>query len=1709
MHAFPGYQVEEKLCHNARSLLWRARRLADGRAVLIKCLPEANPGWAEVAHLRREFTIMAELEMPGVPAVLELGKNLGAYYMIMEDPGGVSLASWIHNAPLPADPCNIAANPGCFLGIACKMTALLDMLHRQHIIHKDFVPSSMLYNPESGAISIIEFRAASRRDREYEAGGAPPYMEGSLAYISPEQTGRMNRNPDCRSDLYTLGTSMYELACGKLPFASHDPAELIHCHLAMRPSPLAMLNPAVPGILSEMINRLMAKDADERYQTARGVLADLQACQGLLSSRGKISSFPLGRRDLSGKLLLNRGLFGRKRQLDELEAALYKVSNGGQEVVLVCGAEGSGKTALVNHFNQHIAPQNCFLMPGAFEKGENRPYRAFIQGFRALIRQMQAGSEDSMRNWQQSIFRAIGEDGDLAVELVPELKPMLNLDPEALKGISLSREAQETGKLAKLARLESVVKRCLGILSSPEHPLIIFLDNLQWADPLSLQLLESLAGQDQPAGQLIIAAVRETERERLEPFWSRISCRREELAGLTEVKLKPLKSQECRQWLSLMLGLEAETARDLARMIAARTGGNPARVIAMLESLLDREVLSCDSETGEWKWDREAVSEYPVADTVLENMLQHLRKMPSKKLNMLTAASVIGREFDLESLAFICGQPENDLVPVLSKAVREGLLEKLEAACPWEGGGTPDQPKYRFAQSQMRDSLYALLPESESQDIHYRYGRRLASLQADGRPLRLREVVDHLNRAVDLMASQEERRDLAELNLEAGRQAIGQNDCQSGLAHYRSALALIEDKGWMEDYDGYLALHMEAAQAAFRCGEYRTGSDIAATAISHVDQLLGKVPFWELLMDILLAQNRLCQALETGLKALRQLGMELPASPSWQDVGQLIEEARDLLKARQSEELSLLPPVQEPEKLAVMGLLAKMTVPARITTAELFAVINLKQVIMSLEYGSTRELPCAYAYYGMILCAFANETEEGYRMGEIALKMAAAGGDSAIEAAVHQLNLRYIRPWKDPLRQVAPGFLEAYHKALASGERLEAASAMANYCIHLASSGCELGQMADTMASGAVIIRQMNQELYLQTNEIFRQMVLNLRGESSEPAILKGSAYDETVMLPRHIRDKNRAALAQLYFCKMYLSYLFGDTAEAAEYASLCEEYLSCMMGSILEPLYHFYSALIYLARFPAAIAGSRAEILNRVAISQQKMKVWAEQCPVNNRQRYLLVEAEFFRVLGRNTDAMDAYDQAIKLARKHEYYQEEALALELAALFYSSRGNVRIASLYMRDARLAYLHWGARAKVEDLDRIYASLLGEILTGPETPPKQPGKDFAREASLAENLDIDSTLKASQAISQEIVLERLLDRLMTVLLENAGAERGFLVLKQNEGLVVEAEMKSGDQAVRLLQSVPLEQVKEQFASAVVNLVARTGENLLISGEDGLAEFNSDKYLMVNRPRSVLCLPIMSRGQILGVLYLENRLASHVFPPERVEVLSVLASQAAIALENARLYADLEHRVQERTRALAAANLNLQKEISQRLKAEEYIRHLAYHDTLTGLANRKLFQERLGQEIARAGRSNSSVAVLFLDLDGFKDVNDSYGHETGDMVLCEVASRLKSSLREFDMASRLGGDEFTLFITGVENQADVQSVLDRIQEAFRLPLMVAGQSLKVSASIGVSLFPLDGAQPEELISKADQAMYRAKRDHRQGFCYYQNSADGMPG
>ncbi len=1460
-----SYRLVERNCAVAGGQLYVARHVLDGTTVLVKLRDRDKTGIEDKARFGHEYALLQSLHAREIIRPIALLDEEKRPALVLDHFAGESLETVLAREPRLALP--------TVLRIASQMTRALAALHAADIVHCNICPVNFLIAiaRDDVQVRLLDLSRAASREHDTRSSGPAP-AAGDWAYVSPEQTGRMNRQADYRTDFYSLGVTLHRLLTGQLPFQADDAPGWVHCHIARMPPAVSDVVPEIPRPVSDIVLKLLAKTPEDRYQSASGLLADLEHCLAQWEAYQEVAPFVLAKRDVSDRFLIPRKLYGRTREAAALLAAFETVvETGAPMLVTVSGYSGVGKSALVNELQQPILSKRGYFSSGKFDQYKRDiPYATLVLAFDGLVRQILGERDANIAHWRDAIREALGLDGQLMVSLIPQLEIVIGPQPPVAD--LPPQDAQR--------RFQLVFRRFIGVFARAEHPLVLFLDDLQWLDEGTMTLLTDLAIHPDVHYLLLVGAYRDNEVDDSHPLMRGLEAIRQAGGAVQNIALGPLALDEVAHLVAESLHCPPGEARPLAQLVLEKTGGNPFFTRQFLTSLADESLLRFDSDRAAWRWALPRIHAKGYTDNVADLMVGKLARLPQDVQDALVQFACLGNATDVATLGFVLERSADAIHTLLWKAVRMGLV--------FRQGDT-----YKFLHDRVQEAAYSLIPESAQAATHLHIGRILAfSLLPETVAERIFEVVSQLNRGSSLVHTQEERERIAELNLRAGQRAKASAAHASALGYLSAGAALLGADCWERRHELAFSLEINRAECEFLTVDLST-SEMRLAALSTRAADTMEQAAVACLRIVLYTNLKADRGIEVCLEYMHRVGIHWSPHPTEDDVKQEFEQLRQRLGNRSIEELIDLPLMSDPVWRATLDVLTTGQGAALFTDQNLLALMIGRMSNISLERGNTDGSSLAYVWLAMVLGPRFGNYQAGFRFGQLGFDLVEKRGLNRFRARVYLCFALYVNNWMHPLRAGSALFRKAFETANESGDLSYACYSCNTLVTNLLAAGIPLGEVQREADKGLEFTRKakFGQIVDIITAQI--RLVRTLRGLTPDFSSFNDAQFDEE-RFEQYLEADRRLAFATAFYwiCKLQARLHAGEYEDALVAASRAQRLLWVLPSFFDVAEYHFYGALTRAALCDRAAPGERPEHLKALTSHHHQIALWAENCPENFENRIALVSAEMARLEGREVDAEHLYEQAIRSARANGFTHNEAIAHELAARFFLARGLPTSGNAHLERAHSCYTQWEATGKVRQLEQKHPQLRAHSRRMLNAP-----------ADSATGLDMLSVAKATQAIAGCIELDELIDTLMHIVLENAGAQIAWLLLAHDDDLVLAADAHVEQQAVQVQRHAGAVNPLNPLPLAILQYVRRSREPVLLMDAAEPHPFSAEPYFSQQQPKSVLCLPIVRQSVLVGLLYLENNLATHAFTPDRVQVLEVLAGQAAVSLENSRLYSDL--------------------------------------------------------------------------------------------------------------------------------------------------------------------------------------------------------------
>ena len=1694
---FAGYKIIEKISTDSNSIILRGTRNLDNCPVIIKLLNKEYPSTKELSDFIREYEIIDRIIGDGIIKAYSTEKYNNSLALIIEDIGGESVDKILHSIKL-----DLMEK----LSLAIKMTQCLIQLHNQNIIHKDVNPSNFIWNYITNQVKIIDFGISAELIREASQCINLNILEGSLNYLSPEQTGRINRPIDYRTDLYSLGVTFYELFTEQLPFNCNDELELIYSHIAKTPIPPKDINVELPAVISDIVMKLMSKTAEDRYQSALGLKKDLEHCLKLLEEKKDVNSLILGKEDILDRFEIPHKLYGREEEIKILISGFEKAANGNCEFLLVSGYSGIGKSSLIHEIRKPITGKKGFFISGKYNQFERDvPYYGITQAFKELIRQLLAQPQAILDNWKSRLLDAMGYNGQVILDVIPELEQIIGPQPQIT----------ELNPLEAQNRFKMLFLEFINVFARQEHPLVIFLDDLQWSDTSTLDLLKYILGTGKTQYTLFIGAYRDNEVNAGHPLYKLLgelnNTQQDSTPPLNQILLKPLEFSAINQLIADTFHSHTDETKALTKVIFQKTKGNPFFVSRVLNSLYVQGTFTFLSEKGQWVYDLKKVEAVEISDNVVDLLVKNLRSLPESTMDILKLVACIGSNFDLITVSQISKKSIWELGKDLWVAIEEEIVLPLNNNYRFintlekETNPTDLEMSFCFAHDRLQQAVYCLIPEQEKCEIHLNIGNEyLKSFRETKQTDAIFDLVNHLNFGMNFVGQKDERIELADLNIMAGNKAKKSTAFAVALNYFETAKSLLSDEEWESMPGMFFNLLLEMATVAFLSGDLLKADSICEHLSKIANSNLEKGSVTNIKILILIFQGKLSETICEIRKTLQLINISLPESA--EEINRNTQDGvlrmQQRLASMTVEDLVNLPVMNDPEKLMAMQIL-QMAPIALQANPLLFNLSTLIMFELTLTYGISPISCRCFSDFGHTIGKVLSDYKTGYKLGQAAFALINKFKAESQKPSVYYI-FPYISYWRVHYKESVDYYDLSYKTGLKIGDIMHATYAIAHKIHLLMWVGKNLNECKAETENAMIFLKQTKGAAPLALAEIIHYAIEEFQTNPNDVPLQNlqldyESKYNK--VMKRIDKIRNSTYLARFYLYNVYINIVLDDMAAAEKWNTLVEDIGFVEIYDFAMPDYYFFKAMLFIHKWECSTPDERVEIKESLHNLKKKIKNWTENCPANFAHKYYLLSALISIMENKSLDTIvELFKKAFDSIGNNDFIQYKALCNELYGKFWQDKGDEKIARTYIREAHYLYEQWGAYRKVKLLEKQYSHYFVSDRTSIQATKATKGTISKITHS---SIDMTSIWKSAQAISSEIKIEKLLMILIRIMIENAGAQHGCILL-QNEfdgQFYIEAVQDINSDKIQTVHSLPVTE-NRNLCMEIVQFVTRTRETLVIHDACSDDTWQNNSYIINNRIKSVLCMPVFYQNRLKGVVYLENNLSDNVFTSERLEALKILSSQASISIENARLYENMEEKVRERTMQLNDAN--------------EKLKELSLHDPLTGLHNRRYAFEFTFDKISQFIQNKvislnntekrqlsvdgNVIGVFLIDIDHFKAVNDTYGHSVGDTVLVTISKVLKQMIRGEDILVRWGGEEFLIILYNTKPEyleKFARQVLDKIEKT---PIKAwENETIYKTCSMGYAEMPLDLTNPkllnlEQMINISDYSLYCAKENGR---------------
>ncbi|HMQ07603.1 MAG TPA: adenylate/guanylate cyclase domain-containing protein [Saprospiraceae bacterium] len=1527
------------------------------KKVFAQMLKEKFPGIDELVYLKNDFELTRYENIPGA---------LSSYKMFLSDEGFLTYKEFFEGIPLENYLLNWKFNLPQFINIALKLTKLLKVLHSKKLIVKEFIIENILISPETQELRMCNLGCASSLLREVLDYNSEFSYYGSLWHIAPEQTGRVGRSLDYRADFYALGTILYQILCRRKPFNFTDSMELIHAHIAKTPVEPKNIFTGVPNAINEIVMRLLAKNPEERYQSEDGIIYDLNHSLREWQQTGTIKDFHLGSNDFSGIFCISEKLYGREKELKTLQVAWDSIKDSGIKLVLVAGYSGIGKTRLISEIRKPIFDSNAYFVSSKFDQlNRETPYSAFTSAFNMLINNILGEAEESIEIWKSRIRNNTNEDIAFICEWVPDLKLLV----DHMDGLI------DLGPVEGKKRLNKAFIDLLSIFESEKKQLALFIDDLQWADSDSLDLLDTLISSGL-RNIMIIGAYRNNEVDASHPLNHTMNTLKEKLPhSLEEITLNDLSIEHVNQLISDSLRLTASSTRELSHVVHAKTRGNPFFVKQLLENLVDQKRIYFDRDATTWMWDLEIIRSIDISDYVVDLLIQKMSRLSPDTLEILSYAACIGNVFDIDTLCAISNLSEQKISGLLWELIRAEYISPIgqwvihHSESDWEQLGIVKKGKYkfRFQHDRIQQAAYSLIKEEERENTHFKIGTRmLSSMSTEEFEEQIFDVLIHLNFGLKLISDVSQRSQLASYNLMAAKKALRNNAIRPALNHFKTGMELIgenQNSGYFKD------LLIGQSECEYLTGNYKASEELFDRAIANAQSDYNKADILSRKMALYENTQRHSEAIETAYLGLRKLGMRLPVNPTQFHVLKELLTVKFLLRNKTPELLLNNKKMESKEKILMMKILMNLWGPVYLLQKqELLALKILKMVNLSIRYGNSIESALAFAFYGYVISAQLKDYKNGCAFARLGLQLNEKLNDKTLRSKVIVIAEGCVEHWEKPFNELIPNLREAYNAGIETNDIIYAGYATTFMNRNYFFAGEELNSFYQKLQGYFHFATKINSLVSQHQLLPWIRLVVDLLGVEKSPVIF-GQLEDEDAhhqfVINLNKDYKLQLPLANYYTSRSIYHYIMDRHDLAFDFSKKADPVMASVIGLnewTEQIIFKTLSALAYQLSGASLSGKERSMVKSNLKL----MKKWAENAPDNYGAKYFLAMAESFAYEKKINEAIRHYDQAILIAEKSKLLYMSGLIYERYGRFLEGIKEVERSRKTMQQALIQFIQWGAKRKVESLVKLYDYLSHAGQT------EGPSGTMSSAA-----FDLRSILEAAQALSGEVMFENLLEKMLLILIKNAGAQNAYFILPKNDQLFVEAASRMDNDHICEVKSYPLNESKEIYQS-LVRRVLKTKETAIIHDLEAESRMELKEELSNVNAKSILSMPILSKGGVIAIVYLDNHLSTNVFTSQRLELLNLLSGQIAISIENARLYQNLEQKVQERTQTIEQQKVEL--EASKKLT----------EDLLLNILPSGVADELKLNGYCRP-RRYESVTILFADFEKFTEMSEKLSPE----------------------------------------------------------------------------------------------------------------------
>jgi predicted ATPase/class 3 adenylate cyclase len=1679
MNPFDGYQVpdgffsEQGLFQNKRNQLFRGVDKKTNTPVTLKKARPDGIGIHEVSKLSHEYNVLKTLDHQGIIKANELITSGKMMTLVLEWFEGETLKERMIRAPLSME---------LFFDVAVQLCGVLQYLHQSNIIHRDINPANILISADD-KIKVIDFGISTVLQAEQNDAVTPDLIEGTLGYMAPEQTGRTSYTVTNSCDLYSLGIVLYEMLAGKLPFDSADPLEIIHFHLSRKPLWLQKINKLLPYGICAVVQKLLEKSPDDRYQSAGGVLADLHVLADAYHKHLKTDGFIAGQTFGNERFKQVQKLYGREKETAELNRYYDELEQTKSALVLISGYSGVGKSALVKQIQQPIVEKRGLFITGKFDQfKQNIPYFSFIEAFRELIKTLLSESEDSINYWRQHLTQVLGDNGGLITEVIPYLEMIIGKQPQVAK---LQAAEQEF-------RFRMVMLDFIYAFTSPGRPMVIFLDDLQWSDLPSLNLLERILITPGNGNVLILGTYRDNEVTDMHPLRVTIRQLAASSVPMRDIKLYPLNEATTTRITADSFGMSSEDALELGRLVYRKTDGNPFFINRFLKSLyLDGYIRYNTSRR--WEWDAGIIDGLEYTDNVIDLMTREMASLPHVTRDTMKMAAVLGNTFNIGHLSLITAKPQHEVFAVLGPAFKAGYILPLDrnyrtfslsqegVGREWAEESEKVSSNFRFLHDRVQQSAYTLIAAAERDTVHLHTGRiLLANTAEDKISETVFEIIGHFTDCIYLITEESEKRRLGGLFLLAGLKAKDSTSYDLAVMYLSNALKLKTASCWADDYELTFNIYIELGACEYLNSNHEKASHYFDELLQYARTDFEKLKIYYVQSSLYIKLSKTAEALKIGRTAMKLYNINFPEHPTAIKLATMVQLAKYLFlfstKYKKPESLYNLKECDDPTTIAINQFLIDIATSAYQENQELMMLVCFRIIQQYLKYGFTDASGWGFSGFSVVALSALRLSRRGFGLWDITTRLHDRTQSQLIKWKLRYTVSAFSTHWRSPIGENLDGVLDNIKGCLMNGDPIFSGYCIALYVWKKSASGHPIQGVLDLTKEQIEYLKRNKNISGLDFNVPRIQALKALAGMTPVFGDWDEPGFSGQQSLERIRVTGNNTILAYYYCARLPLLFFFGKYRELIDWSMEGSKYKPNIVGLYLVAEWEFYSSMAIVAYYPKFTNEERKVMMKVFKESMRWMKTWAHDCPENFDCQYKLLRAEEMAIAGQFEAALRLFDESIKSASENGFTHIEAIANERAAIFLQAQGHEKIGRPYLKSAWDLFHTWGAHAVCKHLVQSYPNYL-----------RHAGGGFDQQVGTTDGgsttgttrvvLDLGSIMKASQNLASQVKLEELLQSLMYIVIENAGAQKGYLLLERNGVLCVEAEGNSGPKGNTILPSVPF-LGSGLLPESLIQYCWRVEEPVVIANAMTDEKYYAEPYVTKNKVLSMLCLPISEKGRKTGLLYLENTLLEGVFTRDRLELLMMLSGQIGISIQNAMLYENLEEKVRERTLEITKQQGVIEEEMRKSdslllnilpektamdLKAKGFSKAISYPNTTVMFCDIEGFTKRV--EKMQAEELVDEIHELF---SGFDDIVYKHRIEKiktiGDAYLCA------SGLDESD-------DELSA-IKAVVAAREILAYLDKLnarkvkagKEPFRLRIGIHSGPV-IAGVVGKSKFAYD--------------------------------------